>query len=90
MDNFEPVPGVKLNGKLTLGENTADNGGLRLAYMALMNTLAKQTRIAQDRRLHAGAALLYCASASLCCETGASSRRGTACWSIRIRRANGG
>jgi endothelin-converting enzyme/putative endopeptidase len=34
--NFTAVDDLKVNGKLTLGENTADNGGLRLAYQAFL------------------------------------------------------
>jgi endothelin-converting enzyme/putative endopeptidase len=37
---YTAVDDIKLNGRLTLGENTADNGGVRLAYMALMKRLA--------------------------------------------------
>ncbi len=59
-DAIEAVPGVHLNGKLTLGENLADLGGL----VAGMARLARQGRgrasrhEREDRRLHARTALL--------------------------------
>ena len=39
---YSPLPGVMLNGNLTLGENVADNGGVRIAYYALMELLARK------------------------------------------------
>ncbi len=41
-DGFAVAPGQNLNGHLTLGENTADNGGIRIAYQALLATLKDQ------------------------------------------------
>jgi endothelin-converting enzyme/putative endopeptidase len=38
--NFVAVDDLKLNGKLTLGENTADNGGARIALIALEQMIA--------------------------------------------------
>ncbi len=41
-DGFQVAPGQNLNGHLTLGENTADNGGIRIAFQALEDTLRQQ------------------------------------------------
>ncbi|HVZ82515.1 MAG TPA: M13 family metallopeptidase [Terracidiphilus sp.] len=41
-DAIEAVPGVHLNGKLTLGENLADLGGLWLAWLAWQNEMQAQ------------------------------------------------
>jgi putative endopeptidase len=39
--NFVAVDDLKLNGRLTLGENTADNGGARVSLIALEHMIAE-------------------------------------------------
>ena len=61
---FTSVDDVKLNGRLTLGENTADNGGVRVALMALQDTLkGKEDQVdgfTPEQRVFLGFAQVWC------------------------------
>lgn len=66
---------VHLNGRLTLGENTGDNGGLNVAFAALQKTLAGKERklidgFTPEQRFFLGYANLWCQNS-----TEASSRQ---------------
>ncbi len=67
--NFSPVEGANVNGRLTLGENGADNAGIRLAFMALLGGLENGT-VDKDKidgytpqqRFFLGYAQIWCAN----------------------------
>jgi endothelin-converting enzyme/putative endopeptidase len=60
------VPGdVHVNGRLTLGENVADNGGVRIAYMALLDTLGgasapRRDGFTPEQRVFLGWGQIWC------------------------------
>ncbi len=65
--DFVAVADLKLNGKLTLGENVADNGGARIAYMALLEALktkdpGKIDGFTPQQRFFLGFAQVWCGS----------------------------
>ena len=67
--SYTAVADVKLNGKLTLGENVADNGGVRIAYLALEDVLGAKRPPAvdgftADQRFFLGWAQVWCENAT--------------------------
>ncbi|HMA07442.1 MAG TPA: M13 family metallopeptidase, partial [Ramlibacter sp.] len=88
---YEATGGVKLNGKLTLGANAADNGGLRIAYMALMETLEGKPKpkidgFTPEQRLFLGWSQIWCQVST---EEGARMRAATDPHSPGRWRVNG-
>jgi putative endopeptidase len=67
---YASIPGATLNGNLTLGENVADNGGVRIAYYALMELLSAKgpqpaiDGFAPDQRFFIAYAQLWCENAT--------------------------
>lgn len=47
-DNINVLPDLKANGSLTLGENLADHGGLKVAYCALQNAMKENPLETKD------------------------------------------
>jgi len=69
--SFTAVDDVHLNGRLTLGENTADNGGLHIALMALHKDMASNPKVKEtidgytaEQRFFLGFAQVWCSNST--------------------------
>jgi putative endopeptidase len=64
--DYVAVDDLKLNGKLTLGENVADSGGVRIAYMAMTQAVADAAKaesidgLTPDQRFFVGFSQIWC------------------------------
>ncbi|MGZ4827327.1 MAG: M13 family metallopeptidase, partial [Terriglobales bacterium] len=70
-DQFVAVDDVHLKGRLTLGENTADNGGVRISLMALHNKMKEENQhpkeidgFTPDQRFFISFAQVWCQNAT--------------------------
>jgi predicted metalloendopeptidase len=64
-DAYEPVPGLKINGKLTLGENIADLGGIKLSFAAMKRArqgypISEKDGFTDDQQFFLGFAQGWC------------------------------
>lgn len=60
-DGYTVLDGLHVNGKLTLGENIADLGGIKLTYRALAAQPTAPTKRPRDQELFLGFAQSWCA-----------------------------
>ena len=66
--SFVAVDDVHENGKLTLGENTADNGGLRVALMALVASMGSDAHVPAQVEGHSPEQRAFIGWAQIWCE----------------------
>jgi putative endopeptidase len=67
-NEFVAIDDLHINGKLTLGENIADNGGLRIALMAYLASAGKNAKTTEgftpEQRLFIGWGQVWCENSS--------------------------
>lgn len=52
--SYEPLPGERINGQLTLGENLSDVGGIQIAYAGLQIALERQRQTGKTQPMIEG------------------------------------